>query len=69
MFTDGLLENEGVEGKTLGIRALRKMLAAQSQPASLKEQLLRTVEATWGAAPMADDFSFLIARRADEQTA
>jgi CheY-like chemotaxis protein len=62
LFTDGLLENKGLDGKGFSKRELQTMLAAASAPDGLKQQLVERALSYWGETPLQDDVSFLIVK-------
>jgi signal transduction histidine kinase/serine phosphatase RsbU (regulator of sigma subunit) len=62
LFTDGLIENKGLDGKGFSKRELQTMLAAASAPDGLKQQLVEKALSYWGETPLQDDVSFLIVK-------
>jgi signal transduction histidine kinase/serine phosphatase RsbU (regulator of sigma subunit) len=62
LYTDGLTENSGPDGKTLSLRRLQKLLGSASSPSDLKLQLLGTLDALWKDRAPPDDCSFVIVR-------
>lgn len=59
MYTDGLLENEGLQGEALSFRKIRALL---SKPAPLQEQMNElelTARKLWSGNSLADDVTFL----------
>lgn len=60
LFTDGLIENKGQDGKGLTKRELQAMLSAAEGADDLKQQLVEKTLSYWGEAPLQDDVSFLI---------
>ncbi|NRA68775.1 MAG: SpoIIE family protein phosphatase [Pseudobacteriovorax sp.] len=62
MYTDGLTDNTGPDGKALGSRVLAKSFASWSHlnVHEIKDNLLQLGQQTWKTQPFEDDCSFLI---------
>jgi serine phosphatase RsbU (regulator of sigma subunit) len=60
LFTDGLIENKGPDGKGFSRRELQAMLGAASGSDELKQQLVAKALSYWCETPLQDEVSFLI---------
>ncbi|MEI6399602.1 MAG: PP2C family protein-serine/threonine phosphatase, partial [Pseudomonadota bacterium] len=59
-YTDGLLENEGVNSQKLSDRCLRELLASGLAPHDLCEKILAAADSVWRDTPLADDVTLSI---------
>jgi signal transduction histidine kinase/serine phosphatase RsbU (regulator of sigma subunit) len=62
LYTDGLTENAGPDGKTLSPRRLQKLLDGAAKSRSLKPALLSAIKDLWKDELPPDDCSFVVVR-------
>ena len=62
LYTDGLTENSGPNGKTLSPRRLQKLLDGAAKSRSVKPALLTAIKELWKDASPPDDCSFVVVR-------
>jgi signal transduction histidine kinase/serine phosphatase RsbU (regulator of sigma subunit) len=62
LFTDGLVENEGPDGRMLSVRRVQKLLGEHDDLTDLKQALLAAGAAVWKNRPAQDDCSFVLVR-------
>jgi signal transduction histidine kinase/serine phosphatase RsbU (regulator of sigma subunit) len=62
LYTDGLTENPGPDGRTLSLRRLQKLLGSAKSGSELKLSLLGALNALWKESVPPDDCSFVIVR-------
>lgn len=60
MYTDGLIENQGVDGSTFVKRDLITILKSEKNIETLKDNIVEQAEGAWSGNPENDDVSFLI---------
>ena len=63
LYTDGLTENCGPDGKVLKPRKLLKFLSENRQAAGLKSKLLEHAQLIWQDHKANDDCTFLLIKR------
>jgi predicted ATPase/serine phosphatase RsbU (regulator of sigma subunit)/GAF domain-containing protein/tRNA A-37 threonylcarbamoyl transferase component Bud32 len=72
-FTDGLIENQGPDGKVLALRQLHKHLSAESSAHEMVSRVAAMGHEVWRTTPAEDDCTFLAikipARRVGQQSA
>ena len=60
LYTDGLIENHGPDGKVLKAKNLSQLLSDHADPKKFKEALLASGKEIWQQEPAKDDCSFVI---------
>jgi len=62
LYTDGLLENQGPDGKQLSVREFKSVLTSKSTATEICEELVSRAMAVWQGGAVADDHSILVFR-------
>ena len=68
VYTDGLFENTNQKGKTIRLRALRKILSGPQSPREILDQIEALMTSFWQGHPADDDVSVLVLRNLASQT-
>ncbi|MBF0442615.1 MAG: SpoIIE family protein phosphatase, partial [Oligoflexales bacterium] len=63
LYTDGLLENRGVNGKNMRRIKLKEIVGSSHDVDEIKKNILATVSDLWGDGAIEDDYSFLVVQR------
>jgi ammonium transporter len=62
LYTDGLLENHGPDGRVLSVRELKQVLSTRRPAVEIRDELVARAHGVWGDQPLADDHSILVFR-------
>lgn len=62
LYTDGLLENQGPDGRMFSVRDMKHVLATRRSAAEIRDELVARALGVWGDRPVADDHSILVFR-------
>ncbi|MBF0442668.1 MAG: SpoIIE family protein phosphatase [Oligoflexales bacterium] len=63
LYTDGLVENRGLNGKKLTLTKLRQILARSHDVDEIKKEILDILPKLWCDDAIEDDYSFLVIQR------
>jgi serine phosphatase RsbU (regulator of sigma subunit) len=62
LYTDGLMENQGPDGRVFSVREMKQVLATRRSAAEIRDELVARAKGVWGDRPVADDHSILVFR-------
>ncbi len=62
LYTDGLIENQGPDGKTLSVRDVKQVLTTRRSAIEIRDELVARAHALWADRPLGDDHSILVFR-------
>jgi ammonium transporter len=62
LYTDGLVENQGPDGRVFSVREMKQVLATKKTAADIRDELVARAKGVWGDQPLADDHSLLVFR-------
>ena len=68
LYTDGLVENRGPDGKVFSVRDMKQVLATRRSAADIRDELVARAKGVWGEEPLADDHSLLVFRWTPSQS-
>jgi|GEM_PF-509468 signal transduction histidine kinase/serine phosphatase RsbU (regulator of sigma subunit) len=60
LYTDGLIENEGIRGERIKARELSQLISEANAPEELRDRVLVRFQGLLGTQPLNDDMTFLI---------
>jgi ammonium transporter, Amt family len=69
LYTDGLIENQGPDGKVLSVRDVKNVLTTKHSAAEIRDELVARAKAVWQDRPASDDHSILVFRWTPQQRA
>jgi ammonium transporter len=62
LYTDGLVENQGPDGRMFSVREMKAVLGSRRSAAEIRDELVTRAHGVWGDQPLADDHSLLVFR-------
>jgi ammonium transporter len=62
LYTDGLVENQGKDGKVFSVREMKQVLQSKKGVTDIRDELVARAKSVWGDEPAADDHSVLVFR-------
>lgn len=62
LYTDGLMENQGPDGRVFSVREMKQVLQARRSAAEIRDELVARAKGVWQDQPVADDHSILVFR-------
>jgi PAS domain S-box-containing protein len=62
LYTDGLVENQGPDGRVFSVRDMKQVLSSRRTAAEIRDELVARALGVWGDRPLADDHSILVFR-------
>lgn len=62
LYTDGLMENQGPDGRVFSVREMKQVLQARRSATEIRDELVARAKGVWGDQPVADDHSILVFR-------
>ncbi|MBF0442691.1 MAG: SpoIIE family protein phosphatase, partial [Oligoflexales bacterium] len=63
LYTDGLIENRGGNGKRIRLNSIKKIICEHDEPEAIKSDILGAVKIAWGQEPCEDDYTFMVIKR------
>jgi phosphoserine phosphatase RsbU/P len=62
LYTDGLVENQGPDGRVFSVRDMKQVLASKRSAVDIRDEVVARAQGVWGDQPLADDHSLLVFR-------
>jgi len=62
LYTDGLTENQGPDGKVFSVRDMKQVLGVRRSAGEIRDEVVARARGVWKDAPLADDHSLLVFR-------
>ena len=62
LYTDGLIENQGPDGKSLSVRDVKSVLQTYHSAQEIRDELVARAKSVWQDRPVSDDHSIVVFR-------
>jgi ammonium transporter len=62
LYTDGLLENQGPDGKVFSVRDMKQVLGTRRSATEIRDEVVTRAQGVWKDRPLDDDHSLLVFR-------